>query len=329
MKYSKVELHLHLDGSINLAWAYKVAKKNNLISQDMSFEDYYIQFYNTNYSNLQEVFKKFDLAIEVLLEKEDIIEGTKLVVESLADQGIAYAEIRFAPQQHTLNGLTQAEAVQAVIDGVNKAKEVRDIEIGIINCLMHKGENALVNEKENFETVEVTKQFLGKGVVGIDLAGFENNGEFMLYAPLFKKAKEYNIPCTIHAGEMGMGEHVHEAIVMGADRIGHGVNCVNNPEWLKEVVDTQIPLEVCVTSNVGVERNYSKHPVRQLIKAGAKVTINSDNMMFSRTNLNQEHSMLKMIGVTDEELKQCTLNAIDAAFCSEEIKEKLRKSIED
>ena len=115
---------------------------------------------------------------------------------------------------------------------------------------------------------------------------------------------------------------------MGAWRIGHGVNCVQKEEWLKEVVDTQIPLEVCVTSNCGAGRNYAAHPIRQLIAAGAKVTLNSDNMMFSRTNICNEHYMLKCIGVTDRQLRQCTLNAVDAAFCSDEIKAKLYKKLE-
>ena len=117
----------------------------------------------------------------------------------------------------------------------------------------------------------------------------------MNYAPLFEKAKEYGIPYTIHAGEMGEGAHVPEAMSMGALRIGHGINCIQDKRWLNEVVEKQIPLEVCVSSNISDARNYAAHPIRQLINAGAKVTVNTDNMMFSKTDLANEHSQLRKI----------------------------------
>ncbi len=183
------------------------------------------------------------------------------------------------------------------------------------------------NMDSNYETIEVVKETIGDIVVGLDLAGYENNGDFKLYAPLFEKAREYHIPYTIHAGEMGMGEHVHDALMMKAHRIGHGVNCVDNDKWLKEVVDSKITLEVCVGSNVNKDRNYANHPVRKLIEAGVKVTLNTDNMMFARTTLQNEHNQLMAIGLSEEDIRKCTLNAIDAAFCKDEIKEKLYKLI--
>ena len=149
----------------------------------------------------------------------------------------------------------------------------------------------------------------------------------MLYEPCIRKAKEYGIPVTMHAGEMGDGSHVKMAIEMGANRIGHGINCIDNPEWLKMVVDTQIPLEVCVSSNIGHGRDYASHPVRKLIEAGVKVTLNSDNMMFSKTDIINEHHQLSSIGVSDETLMQCTINAIEASFADEETKKMLLKKL--
>ena len=100
-----------------------------------------------------------------------------------------------------------------------------DIDTGLLCCLMHKGENAHVNEKENFETVEVVRELsLLNRVLGLDLAGYEHAGDFLLYAPLFEKAHSYGIPYAIHAGEMGEGAHVMDALAMKANRIGHGIN---------------------------------------------------------------------------------------------------------
>ena len=130
-----------------------------------------------------------------------------------------------------------------------------------------------------------------------------------------------------HAGEMGEGSHVPEAIKMGAWRIGHGINCVQDKAWLKELADKQIPTEVCVGSNVKEERNYAAHPIREMAKAGVKITVNTDNMNFSKTSLANEHNQLRAIGFTTNDLIQFTLNAVDAAFCDEATKHKLREKL--
>lgn len=323
MNTAKIDLHLHLDGSLNFLWTYNEAREQGVIDDTVSYEHFYNEFYDWG----DDPFKKFDYVCQILQTREKLIEATYKLVKRLDEIGLIYAEIRFASQQHCLKGLSQKDALQAVIDGAKMAMEECDIKIGIINCMMHKGDSASVNYKENLETIRVTKELLGKGAVGLDLAGFENNCYFNEYAPLFKIAKEEKIPYTIHAAEMGIGEHIMDALKMEPKRIGHGVNCVQNEEWLKEVVDKQIPLEVCVSSNSAFGYTYATHPVRELIKAGAKVTINVDNMMFTRTDLVNEHSLLRMFGVSKEELYQCELNALDAAFCDEETREYLRKKL--
>ena len=292
----------------------------------MSFEEYYNLMYKTDYKTREEGMKRFDLPIFVLQTKKNLFDGIYLLIKELYEQGLVYAEIRFAPQQHTAQ-LTQDEVVCAVIDGLNQAMNDFDIKANLILCLMHKGNHASVNMKENFETIEVCRKYLNHGVVGLDLAGYENTGPFDAYQPLFDKAKEYGIPYTIHAGEMGNGSHVPIAIQMGASRIGHGIDCIQNEAWLQEVIDKQIPLEICLSSNCRNERNYAAHPIRTLLNKNVKVTINTDNMTFSKTNLYNEHYQCKMIGIDDITLMKCTYNAIDAAFCNQETKEWIRNKI--
>ncbi|MBQ1324489.1 MAG: hypothetical protein IIY52_00570 [Solobacterium sp.] len=320
-----VDLHLHLDGSLDLPWAYQRSLEEGLLDQDCSFEDYYRIVYQTKYSSREDGFRKFDLMCDILQTRESLSEAAYRLVRKLDEKGMIYAEIRFASQQHMKKGLTQSEVLQAVIEGAERGmKECPDINAGIINCLMHKGDSAAFNRSLNEDAVHASKEFLGKGLVGMDLAGYENNGVFMDYAPLIRLAKSLGIPCTVHAGEMGIGSHVHDAILMGADRIGHGIGCVQNEEWLQEVVRTQIPLEVCVTGNCRHGLLYIEHPVRQLLESGAYVTLNCDNMTFAATDLANEHAQLRRIGVDADTLKACTLRAIDAAFCTPELKEQLR-----
>lgn len=328
MKYAKVELHLHLDGSIHLPWAYRTALKRGVIDSSMTFEEYYDLMYKNDYPTREERMKRFELPCAVMQEKEDLSDSVYYLAEQLNALGLIYAEVRFAPQQHQLAGLTQKEAILAVVDGIVRAeKDFPDLTLRLINCLMHKGNDALFNMKENMETVEATRETFGKYVVALDLAGYENTGDFKLYAPLFEKAREYGIPYTIHAGEMGDGSHVLDALEMGACRIGHGINCVDNPVWLKAMADAQIPMEVCVSSNVGDGRNYAAHPIRKMLKAGCKITLNSDNMMFTRTNLLNEHYHMKCLGLSDDVLKQCTFNAVEAAFCDEAAKKEILKKL--
>ena len=327
MNTAKVELHLHLDGSLNIMWAYKKAIERGVVDKNTTFEEFYNLLFSNNGSHSAQSIKKFDLVCDLLQYKEDLFDATYDLARRLDNLGLIYAEIRFASQHHTKKGLSQLEALQAVRDGAIKAMEDFDIRIGIINCLMHKQDSAIANYDENMETIEVTKQLLGDVVLALDLAGFENNCNYKDYDIYFEKAREYNIPFTMHAGEMGDGSHIMDAIEMGAHRIGHGINCIQDEKYIQALLDNDMPLEVCVSSNVKTDRNYAGHPVRYMLDRGLKVTLNSDNMIFSRTDVVNEHNQLRMLGVDEKTLMCCTYNAIEAAFCDDETKKMLLEKL--
>lgn len=324
---AKVELHLHLDGSLNIKWAYDRVIRKGVLPKETSFEEFYNILFSRNIAHSAESIKKFEIVCDILQDYEDLYEAGYNLTKKLSDLGLLYGEIRFASQQHTKNGLSQLDALKAVINGSRDASAKYGIKTGIINCLMHKGDSALFNDEENRETIRVTKEMLGNGAVGLDLAGFENNCDYNEYSYLLDIARKEGIPFTMHAGEMGIAGHVMDAIKMGASRIGHGINSVEDPEILNEVVKRQIPLEICLTSNIKTTMNYASHPVRKLLEAGAKLTFNSDNMIFARTDLLNEQSQLRMLGVSDETLLKCQYNAVDAAFCDEDTKEYLREEL--
>lgn len=327
MNTAKIDLHLHLDGSLNIGWAYKKALQRDVISKDTSFEDFYNLLFPQSKGFSYDSFKKFDLTCNLLQTYEDLFEATYDLCKRDYEMGLIYIEIRFASQNHILKGLSQYDALKAVIDGANKAMEDFDIKVGIINCMMHKGDNEAYNHALNIETIEVSKKFYKKGLVAMDLAGYENNCDFKEYGPLFEIIDSYGMPYTIHAGEMGIGEHVMDAINMKAKRIGHGINCIQDQRYIDAIKENNIPLEICVTCNIGRTLNYASHPIRRLMKEGIKITVNSDNMMFARTDLVNEHHQLKMLGLTDEDLRQFSLNALDVAFCDDETKQYLKTKI--
>ena len=327
MGLGKVELHLHLDGSLDLPTAYRLAKERNVINDDMDFDAFKAKMMvPSNNPSLEECLKCFDFPIAIMQDKEALSECYYSLVKNLNDEGIIYAEIRFAPQVHCQKGLTQDEVIEAVIDGRNRAlKDFPDILTNIICCCMTYGD-AKINEEANMQTIRSARKYLGKGVVAADIAGAEGLCPNTDFKPVFDLAKEIGLPFTMHAGENAPAYFVTNAMDMGASRIGHGVHATRDPKVVQRVVESQIPLEVCITSNIQCccEPSYEKHAIIELYKAGANVTINSDNMTLSRVDLNSEIDKdLTLMGFTVEDINKMTRNAIKAAFISDAEKEML------
>ena len=326
MNRKYVDLHLHIDGSLNIAWMYERAKKRKVIPEDMPFTAYYKTIIPDG-EDIEAVFKRFDVPLAIMQCEEDIHDACYELLKEICRDNVIYAELRFAPQLHTREGLSQEDALRAAIRGINDAMDDYPIKANILVALMHQGDGAAVNEKENMESLLLAEKYLGKGVCGLDLAGFENSCDLNEYAPLFMLAREKSIPFTIHAGEMGNAENVHKALMMGADRIGHGINAVSDEKILAELVKTQIPLEICATSNLYFGYTYASHPIHELLRRGCKIVICTDDMSFVLNNMAYEFNMLNKVGISDDMLDQFTLNAIAEAFISDEEKEKLRKQL--
>ena len=227
-----------------------------------------------------------------------------------------------APQLSTAQGLTQREVVETLVNAFYKQKFIH---ANLILCLM-RGENT---HKANLETIEVAKDFIGKGVVAIDLAGAEALFGNELFVSEFELARKYKIPFTIHAGEAGNAKSVQSAIEMSASRIGHGVRSVDDKNVLELLKKHGICLEICPKSNLDTKtiKSYSELPLRQLKEAGVKVTINTDDMTVSNTELWKEYRTLYKLGFKENELQEFALNTIDAAFISDAEKSVLKKFI--
>lgn len=327
MGLGKVELHLHLDGSLDLECAYRLAKERNVIDEDFTFEQFKERMtVPSDNPSLYDCLKCFDFPVAILQDKEALSESTYTLIRNLAKEGLIYAEIRFAPQIHGQKGMSQSEAVEAVLEGRNRAlADFPEIKANIICCCMTYGD-ASKNMEANLETVRVAKKYLEQGVVALDLAGSEGICPMLDFKPVFDLAKELQVPYTIHAGEAGPASFVNDAMNMGAYRIGHGGHSTEDPEVMKRVIDEQIMLEFCVTSNIQchVQPSYSQHAIIELYKNGANVCLNSDNMTLSNVTINTEieHALNEM-GFTEEDILKMNRNAIKAAFISDEEKEAL------
>ncbi len=320
-----IDLHCHLDGSITVDIARKLAALQNieLPASDAELESRLSV--PESCEDLNEFLECFALPCSLMQTKEGITESVHLVQEYMKSQGLAYLELRFAPQKHCDNGLSQRDAIEAALAGL----KMSDLHTNFILCLMRdRG-----NEKENLETVELAREYLVKdgGVVAIDLAGAEALFHTCEFTSPFAKAKEYGIPFTIHAGEADGAVSVHDALSFGARRIGHGVRTAEDPALLEYVIKNQIPLEMCPNSNRQTKSvdDMSKYPIRDYLAKGVKVTVNTDDPAICRTTIAKEFEYLeKKFGITAAEKKTMMLNAADAAFTDDSTKAALRAEVE-
>ena len=306
----KIELHLHLDGSLNISYAEKI------LGTDVSS-----QMIATGCHNLSEYLEKFNLPIQLLQEKKKITEFSYLLGKDLEKDGVIYAEVRFCPLLH-VEKISADEVISAVLEGFQKISTVK---VNLILCMMRN-----FPQEKNKMIIDLVEKHLGQGVCAIDLAGDEANYHTSSFAPLFEEIRKKKIPFTIHAGEADSFSSVDAAISFGALRIGHGIRSIESSSTIQKLIDYGITLEVCPTSNLDtkVVSNILDYPIKKLMNLGVLITINTDNRTVSNTSLEQEYQLLREnFGFEEKDFLQFNLNAIDVAFLSSSEKEELKRQL--
>ena len=319
--FPKAELHLHLDGSIPPETMWELAKKEHAELPTATLEEFRTWLKVTSdCSSVNEYLERFELPLQLLQKKENLSLVTESLIDVLAGQGYGLAEIRFAPQLHLRNGLTQRDAVEAVLAGQEaELKKHPSLKTGILLCAMSIGQETL-NMAENLETVRLTKEFLGKGVVGCDLAGAEGIVPLRSFHPVFDLARELNVPFTCHAGDSQGSDTIKDALDFGTKRIGHGHHLYDAPELWQQVRDSGVTLEICPTSNIQckTQPSYALHPAKKLFDAGIRVTISTDNMVLAAVTLEDEYDhCAREMGFSRADLIRMNLYAAEASFLPE------------
>ena len=317
-----IELHLHLDGSISPDMARDLAR---LEGRDLDLSDDEILALlsvSEGCRDLNEYLEKFAFPCSLLQTPEQIAASVRMLQDELLEESVIYAEIRFAPQKHCERGLTQRQVVEAALEGLAGSP----LDAGLILCCM-RGDDT---HEQNLETVRVAAEFLGRGVVAVDLAGAEALFPTEDFADVFALARGLGVPATIHAGEAAGPQSVRAALSMGASRIGHGVRSAEDPTLLAELAARNIPCELCPTSNLNtcVFGSYADVPLRAFLAAGVPVSVSSDNRSVSRTSVAREmEAMVTAHHLTDDEVRAMLLSSVEAAFTDETTKARLRACI--
>ena len=332
-KLPKVELHHHLDGGVRPSTVIDLAKK------------YSISIPETDPVALQEWFergckmKSLPLYLETfavttaVMQTEEALE--RVAYETVLDwkeENVVYGEVRFAPVLHTDKGLTMDKVVQAVLDGMVRGSRETGVCFGVILCAMRNH-----SPQVSLEVAKLAVAYRDRGVVGFDLAGEEAGYPPEKHIEAFEFIRRKNFNLTIHAGEAFGLESIWQAIqVCGAQRIGHGTRIVDDMsldglriekmgDLAHFVLDKRVPLEMCLSSNVGTgaAESISTHPFFLLLRNHFRVCLCTDNPLMSNTTMTKEMELAAdNFGLSLKDLEKISVNAMKSSFIHHE--EKLR-----
>lgn len=323
-----IDLHLHLDGSLSIDTVKHLAKNSHISIPRNDDELKAMLSVSDECADLNEYLKKFALPLSLLQTKENLTYATYKLCEELKEQGLMYAEIRFAPQLHTEKGLSQKDAVEAVLKG----KRLSSFKSNIILCCM-RGDN---NKDANMETVLIAKHFLNKGVCAIDLAGAEAIYKTNTFGYLFDGCANAKIPMTTHCGEADGIDSI--SYVMNnfcrnknkIKRLGHGIRILEDEKLVKEAIKKDFFFELCPTSNLNTKifSSYFDYPVKEMLNKGLKVTINTDNCSVSDTSIVKEFdNIIKGNNLNNGDIIKLLKNSVDASFADSRFKKSMYKKI--
>lgn len=316
LKMPKIDLHCHLDGSMTLECMRELLGREVELSQ--------VQV-PKNCQSLAQYLEKFAVPLQCIQTKEGLKKAAREFLLDLQKDNVRYVEVRFAPQLSVEQGLNCKQVMEAVLEGLQEAKLKCGIEYQVIACMMSHHD-----EETNLQMLKECREFLGEGLCAVDLAGDEAGFPREKFYPLFEQAKKMEYPFTIHSGECGDVNNILMAAEWGAKRIGHGIAMMGNPKVQEVIAKKHIGVEMCPTSNYQTKslQPEIKYPIREFARAGVLVTVNTDNRMASNTSIAKEMCFLQdKFGITDEELKQYQLNAVEVAFCDDSVKQMLWKEL--
>jgi len=328
-KLPKIDLHCHLDGSLRPKTILELAKDQG-VALEASTEAGIEKLLKVGRQklDLEDYIRDFALTCSVLQSRAGIERTTFELCEDAALENVIHLEIRFCPDLLMNQGLSRGEVIEAATLGIENATRVYNISIGLVICGLKNYDPA-----QNLEIVKEAVKWKKMGVVGFDLAGPEDGYPTKLFREICHYALNGGLALTIHAGEAYGPDSIRQAIFdCGAQRIGHGTTLIQDAKLSEYVKEKAIPLEVCLSSNVqtGAVANFDVHPVKDYLRHGSCVTLNTDNRLISNTTMTKEFMIAhKSCGLTIDVLKQICRNSVNAAFLSDENRASLKLRVEE
>jgi aminodeoxyfutalosine deaminase len=306
----KVELHVHLEGSVAPGTLAALARKRRDHRVPWTAVD--VQRWYA-FDGYRDFLNAYVLVCDQLQAPEDFYQVTTQLGARLASQNVRYAEVTVSPVAHVRRGISAEQLFAALEAGRRHVETTRDVRLRWCMAAGTRRGPAAARE-----LVEMVFAHRCDGVVSVGLAGLETGASRRQFADPFASARDAGLHCVIHAGERAGADSIREAIdVLGAERIGHGIHCLGDPELVKWLCRAQIPIEVCLTSNVGtgVVATLDEHPIGSLLASGLAVTVNSDDPAMFHSSLSQEYlAVARIAGLQAPALADLARTAVRSAF---------------
>lgn len=326
----RIDLHRHLEGSLRLTTLVDIARQYHIEMPEFEVETLrpFVQMMPDETRNSQHFLSKF-MTLRQFYRSPEIIERIAYeAVEDAALDNVRYLELRFTPRALCkVSELPLDEMVPLVCRAGNQAAADHDIDVRFI-VSMNRHEPVEIGETTL--RAAISNQHLG--VVGLDLAGDEENYSSLPFRALFKRASAAGLGVTIHAGEWAGVDSVWDAVGnLNADRVGHGIALLEDIALTQVVAERQVTLEVCPTSNVltGAVLSLEDHPLAHLFAHDVPVTVNTDDPLICDLTLSDEYFYLHQAGqLTFNMMKKTIMNAARAAFLSDDERKALIQRFE-
>jgi aminodeoxyfutalosine deaminase len=308
----KAELHLHLEGSIDPTTLLELRRRYGRTSTLPEIEQLY------RYEDFNGFLMAFKVVAEDLQTPDDYELITYRLMEKLKADNVLHAEVYVSVGVC----LWRKQDFDAIFEGLDRGRQRGERDFGvsllwIFDAVRQFGPAAAR------EVFEVAVRYRDRDVVAIGMGGDEQKGPPELFREAYAYAAENGLHLTAHAGENAGPESIWGALNLRAERIGHGLTASQDPELIEELATRQVPVEICLTSNLrtGSCPSLSAHPVRQYFDQGVMITLNTDDPAMFRTSLAREYQLAQQLfGFTDEHLRELARNSFEASFLPAEKK---------
>jgi adenosine deaminase len=319
----KIELHLHIEGSLEPELMFELAHRNNIDIPFKSAEEVRAAY---ELSNLQDFLDIYYQGANVLIEEQDFFDLCWAYLLRCQQDNVQHSEIFFDPQTHTDRGI----AFDTVVNGLHRALEQGRAELGIsselILCFLRH-----FDEEAAFATLQQALPHRDK-IIAVGLDSAEAGNPPQKFERVFAAALDAGFRTVAHAGEEGPASYIRDAIsLLGVSRIDHGVRCVEDPELVQQLIASRMPLTVCPLSNVKLRvfGDMRQHNVVELLRQGLCVTLNSDDPAYFGGYMNDNFLALAAVHTLSRaEITHFSRNAIEASFAGTERKQQLVASLE-
>ncbi|MEZ8677560.1 adenosine deaminase [Vibrio splendidus] len=314
----KVELHLHIEGTLEPELMFQLAKRND-VSTPFETPDQVRDAYQ--FHNLQSFLDIYYQGANVLIHEQDFYDLTWAYLLKCQQDNVVHTEIFFDPQTHTKRGIDFEVIISGITQALNQAEQELGISSQLIMCFLRH-----LDEDSAFETLQQALPYKDK-IIAVGLDSSEKGNPPEKFKHVFQEAINQGFLTVAHAGEEGPAQNISDALsLLGITRIDHGVRCVEDEDLMEQLIAKRTPLTVCPLSNTKLKvfDTMQEHNIVELLRKGLCVTINSDDPAYFGGYMNDNFlAVANAHPLTKNELAQFSINAVEASFISPHAKEDL------